>query len=292
MAPRRSLRAVLLVLLCACEPSTDPAPEPRGSPAPPSEAAGVEEETRAAQDGLTLSIRRVAQDGWRGRLVVASLAPEVARAARVVPSDAPRPLRRIVAERAPPQPFAAIDGGFYDPHGDPMGLVRTGGVDRHPLTDGGGSGIFVLGDDGPRIVHRDAYDARGVREALQSIDRLVVDGRSVVGEGASDRRAARSAVALDADGALHLAVAFDDEAVVDEGPAHVALGVASGRTGPTLAQWAALLARDAEDGGVGAADALGLDGGFSTSMVVKSAARSLRVEAHRATIGAIVVSAR
>lgn len=293
---RRWLCLWACLALAACEPS-EPAPSAsarRGAEDAPRDEAPtrVVEQTRAAQASMTLSVRRVSQPGWEGRLVVASFSPGAGRRARVLPSERPRPLDAIVAERSPPQPFAAIDGGFYDPHGEPMGLVRTGGEDRHPLTDTGGSGVFLVEDGRPRIVHRDAYASRpAIHEALQSIDRLVSEGESLVSASASRRRAARSAVALDADGGLHLVVAFDERAVADEGPAHVALGAEATRTGPTLGQMARLLIRAPEEGGVGAVEALGLDGGLSTSLVVKSAERSLRIEPYRATINALLVTA-
>lgn len=274
----------LALILAACEPSPTPA-------APP-DPAEIEETVRAEQSAMTLSVRRVAQPGWSGRLVVASFSPGAGRHARVLPSERPRPLSEIVAAASPPQPFAAIDGGFYDTQSRPMGLVRAGGADHAPITDEGGSGVFVVEADEPRIVHRDAYASRdAVSEALQSIDRLVGGGASLVSPEASDRRAARSAVAIDAAGAVHLVVAFADEAVARESETRIELGSQATRTGPTIRQLAELLLRPASDGGVGAVDALGLDGGFSTSMTVKSQARSLSVVAYRATINGLLVAA-
>jgi hypothetical protein len=268
------IRALAMIALIGCE--TPPPP-----PAPPA----LPEESVHAEDGpLSLSIRRIEQDAWSGRLIVATFAPR-ARTIRVVPSEGPRPLDAIVGPIGSPQPFAAIDGGFYDLEGAPMGLVRTGGEDVARLREGGGSGVFFV-DDAPHIVHRDAYrPTRAIREAVQSIDRLVADGASLVSPNASDRRAARSAIAISADGALHLVVAFDQRAIALEEDARIVLDEDSGTTGPTLGEMAALLIS------IGARDALGLDGGLSTSLTVKSAEHALRVEAFRATINAILVHA-
>lgn len=282
-AAGRVSRAMVIALAIACE--APPAPVERPEP-----AADVTLEGSSRDGPLTLSVRRVSAEGWRGRLVVASFAPEQRRA-RVVPSERVQPLDAIVGPLAPAQPFAAIDGGFYDPHGQPMGLVRTGGRDLHPLRPEGGSGVLVVEGGTPRMVHRDAYAGAAATEALQSIDRLLEGGRVLVTAGAADRRAARSAVALDARGHLHLAVAFDERAVAADEDARVVLGERSATTGPTLREWAELLARPAEDGGVGAVDALGLDGGISTALTVKSAARALRVEGYRGTTSAVLVSA-
>lgn len=285
------MRALLLLaLVCGCEAETEtPLPEPPSPPA--SSSSSIEETVRTTDGPLTLSIRRVESDGWRGRMVVASFAAE-GGSVRVVPSERAQALDAIVGPLSPRQPFAAIDGGFYDLQGEPMGLVRTGGRDLHALTEQGGSGVLVIEGARARIVHRDAYAATPeIAEALQSIDRLAEGGRVLVGDGASQRRAARSAVAIDASGVLHLVVAFDDRSVGTDEEARIVLDEDSAEAGPTLREWAELLVRAAEDGGVGATDALGLDGGFSTSLTVKSAARALRVEAYRGTSSAVLVSA-
>jgi hypothetical protein len=264
---------------------------PRPTPAAPPAEIAIDETVRTADGPMTLSMQRVAAEGWSGRLVVASFAPE-GRSVRVVPSERAQPLDAIVGPLSPRQPFAAIDGGFYDLHGEAMGLVRTGGRDVHPLTAEGGSGVLVIEGRRARIVHRDAYDsAEGIGEAVQSIDRLAEGGRVLVGTEASLRRAARSAVAIDADGGVHLVVAFDERSIAREEEARIVLDEDSATTGPTLREMAELLVRAREDGGVGARDALGLDGGFSTSLTVKSAARALRVEAFRGTSSAVLVSA-
>jgi len=280
--PRRPI--ALCLLLAACEPSAPPTtPEP--------DDTIVEETVHAEQAEMTLSVREVSQEGWSGRLVVASFSDGRDRHIRVVPSDAPRPLQEIVAGDDPSQPFAAIDGGFYDRDRAPMGLVRTGGRDVHPAGARGGSGVFLVEGGAPRIVHVDDYrGGERVTEALQSIDRLVDGGQSLIGPGATDRRAARSAIAIDADGDVHLAVAFDERAVAQEADARIEMGGDATRTGPTIAQWAELLRRPRDQGGVGARQALGLDGGLSTSLVVKSEARSLSIVPYNATINALVVS--
>ena len=266
----------LLAVTLGCE--STPVPPPVGAEPPPP----------SGHSEMTLSVTEVTEPGWSGRVVVASFSNGADRQMRVLPSARPRPLQEIVAGVAPPQPFAAINGGFYETDGEPMGLVRAGGRERHGLGERGGSGVFYVSGAVPHIVHRDAYPSSEGGDALQSIDRLVAGGRSVVSEAASDRRAARSAVAIDAEGALHLVVAFDERAVETESEALIQLGDQSGRTGPTIAQMAALLLRSRDDGGVGAQDALGLDGGFSTSLVVKSEARALTIVPFHATINALV----
>jgi len=271
----------LLIMGCAPEPA----------PAPADPETEVVEAVRAEQSSMTLSIREVSQEGWSGRLVVASFTNGRDRHVRVLPSPRPLPLSEIVAGASPPEPFAAIDGGFYDTEGTPMGLVRAGGQDHHEVGERGGSGILMVRDGRVSIVHRDAYEpGANVSEALQSIDRLVNRGSSLVGQAASRRRAARSAVAIDALGDLHLVVAFDERAVASESEALIQMSGDATRTGPTLSQMAELLVRSPEDGGVGAREALGLDGGLSTSMVVKSDARALTILPYNATINGLLVT--
>lgn len=274
--------ALALVLLAGCVPA---------APLPVDDDTVVAEEIHAEQATMTLSVRRVSQPGWSGRIVVASFSPGRDRHVRVVPNDRPAPLSEIAAGISPPEPFAVIDGGFYETTGEPMGLVRAAGLDHHPLGERGGSGVLVVDGGRLRIVHRDAYEpSPSITDALQSIDRLVNGGSSVVGSAASHRRAARSAVALDREGTLHLVVAFDDRAVASETEARIELGAEATRSGPTISQMAELLMRAPQDGGVGAEEALGLDGGFSTSMMVKSAARSLSVVAYHATINGVLAT--
>ena len=123
-----------------------------------------------------------------------------------------------------------------------------------------------------------------VRHAVQSIDRLVSGGRSVVGAGASPALDARTAVGVQADGDVLLAVAFDEQAVLDESDGVVRLGAESSSSGLSMAEWSEVMR------GLGATEALNLDGGLSTSMHVEIADLRLEVVAAGATIGAIAAS--
>lgn len=275
---------MLALVIAGCTPS-----EPEPTPDTPASSAQVEEVVSAEDGPLALSIREVSQEGWSGRMVVVRLRARDGRRVRVLPAERPTPLAELVAPTSPPQPFAAICGGFYDPSGDPMGLVRVDGREVSPLGENGGSGVFAVGEGDVRILRADGFDPAHYASAIQSIDRLVSRGESLVRSG-SDRRAARSAVAIAGSGELRFAVAFDTRAIASEDPARIELGPESARTGPTLAQWAELLRLDEAEGGVGATEALGLDGGYSTSLVVKSNTRALSVVATRATINGLLVT--
>ncbi len=250
-------------------------------------ACGAEVPTAAvALSGEALGVRAwqrpIAVEGGPGRLVVVEL-PAGAEI-EVVPSPGPRALQEI----APPTPgaaCAAINGGFYDSQGA-MGWVRHAGQEVAALRPAGGSGVLEIGAAGPRIVHRDQV-AGAPREALQSIDRLVVDGHSVVGARARPDADARSAVAIRGDGTALFVLLFAEAAVEREAPGRVELGARSSSTGVSLAAWAELLARPVADGGLGVDTALNLDGGYSTSMSIHVGTFELEVLAHGATINAL-----
>jgi hypothetical protein len=202
----------------------------------------------------------------------------------VVPAPEPRALQAIAAPR-PGAACAAINGGFYDSRGA-MGWVQHDGREAAALRPWGGSGVLVIGAGGPKIVHRDAV-VGAPHEALQSIDRLVVDGRSVVGPRARPDADARSAVAIRRDGTVLFVLLFAEQAVERAAPGRVELGARSSSTGLSLAAWADLLARPESDGGLGVDVALNLDGGYSTSASIHVGAFDLEVLAHGATINAL-----
>lgn len=260
-----------LALLTACSvPPAEPAPE----------------FARTAH-GVRVRQTSIAVEGGPGRLIVAEFPADATL--EVIPADAPAPLQSI-AGAAGERACVAINGGFYDGSGA-MGWVVHGGEEIAPLRPGGGSGVLMIEAGRPRIVHREHAGGRP-REALQSIDRLVDDGRSLVGAQARPDRDARSAVALRSDGTVIFAVAFAEQAIVQERPGRVVLGSASSSTGLSLAAWAELLARPVAEGGLGARTAMNLDGGYSTSLAIDVGALDLDVVAHRATINALRACAR
>lgn len=203
----------------------------------------------------------------------------------VLPAVEPKPLRSILAGTR--GETVAINGGFYDEAGEPVGLVLSGQRVLHPLARGGGSGVLVIGPSGASIVHRDAFDRAEAWYALQSIDRLVESGRVLVADRDGLPRDARSVAAVDAEGKLLLVAIADERAVTSDRGGRVTLGRRSTTTGPTLAEMAELLARSRDEGGLGAVDALNLDGGFSTAFHAKLAGEEIAVEGWRGTINAV-----
>lgn len=182
---------------------------------------------------------------------------------------------------ARPGVWAAVNGGFYED--GPLGLVRVAGVDRAPYSERGGSGVLIVDDGGVRVIPKADWPVPA-RHALQSVDRLVVDGASVVKPRPDAQRAARAAVALDNDH-VWLVVAVGDASVrpADDGWQVVDPYGA----GMTLGEFAGWLVSD-----LGATSALNLDGGLSVELVVDLGERAWTVHGVGGTVNAVVVGVR
>lgn len=176
-------------------------------------------------------------------------------------------------------PWAAINGGFYDTDKAAMGLVVSGGTERAPLRPSGGSGVFFWAPTGPHVVHRDAW-APGPPEAVQSIDRLVDQGKSVVGH-LDGPLAARSAVAV---GRARLWIVALSAA---EGIHPVDGGVQLDHTvahGLSLGRFAEYLLQSTDT-----VEALNLDGAVSTQLSVRTPEGAFALRGERGTINAVVL---
>ncbi len=219
-----------------------------------------------------------------GRIWIATIDPAKTRSS-VLPAVEPKPLHGILAGTR--GDTVAVNGGFYDASGEPMGLVLSGQRVLHPIARTGGSGVLVIGSTGASIVHADDFARGDAWYALQSIDRLVADGRVLVADRDGLPRDARSVAAVDGDGKLLFVAIVDERAVKSDRHGRVTLGRKSTTTGPTLAEMAELLARPRDEGGLGAVDALNLDGGWSTAFHAKIGGEEISVEGYRGTINAV-----
>lgn len=245
---------------------------------------GFRPSTRVIQDGaISVLVLPIQQTGWHGRLIVV-------RGGRVHVAAHPTPerLNRVMAP-APLLPFAAIPGGFFDDDtGRPMGLVRREGENRSPLGERGGDGIFLIQAGEPQIVNVSTYtESAAVSDALQSVDPVVQAGRSLVADNTVYRRAARSAVVIDAEEVVHFVIAFDDRSIAEEHDNHIELNNDAAWLGPTLAEWGDILVLHPQ---ICAQTALGLDAGNSLGLIVRTNEGSIRVEGSRGTMNALVMS--
>lgn len=236
-------------------------------------------------DALSATLYRYSGAAMHGWLWVARIRPGKARF-ELLPASRPRPLAVILKGHEPTGDYVAVNGGFYD-HEKPMGLVVSRGKLVSPLGAHGGSGVFLVEGQRPAVVPRDDYRAHAPVLALQSVDRLVDHGRVLVRPRPDLHRDARSAVAIDADGAVLFAVAFDARAAFPLSDDAIRMSEPCTTTGPTLLEFAELLARD-----LGARFALNLDGGSSTAMRLRIGEARLDVIARRATINALVARPR
>lgn len=135
----------------------------------------------------------------------------------------------------------AINGGYFDGHGAPMGLRVSQNHQTSPLRRADW-GVFWISKGRASIVHtRDFNSQLRPDEAIQCGPRLVVRGRATNLKPQSSRR---SGIGIDARG-------------------RVILAIADGQL--SLADWAQVWASKM---GLGCRDALNLDGGPSTQMAL------------------------
>lgn len=198
-------------------------------------------------------------------------------ALHLVAADQPTPLADL-ASCPTGEVEVAINGGFYDEDGKAMGLVRVAKKTVTPISHSG-SGIAVSRAGTVKIVHRDHVGSLDdVDWAVQSIDRILTNGKNLVGdpEGPLD---ARSAIGIRADGQVVLLTIFDEEAVDERTDKEIRLGKKSTSTGVSLWTLAETLRNDYD-----VVDALNLDGGYSTSFYTPDH----YVVGYRPTINALV----
>lgn len=263
-------RWAVCLLFSACSVPrmpTDAAPEP---------VAVAVVMTALAAPGLHLTEQEwTGADGAGGPAWVVRLDDP---ALTVLPSPGVQPLPRFVDDLQ--GSYVLVNGGFYDVDGQAMSLVVHDGVAHHEV--GSGSGI-VVGPHPVRVVHRDAWES-GPTEALQSIDRIVNEGQSLVTARPEARRAARSVVAI-AEEAVYIAVLADARSVTrtDDG---VRL-TGTSFFGPTLAETASFAVSS-----LSATAALNLDGAVSSALIVQTPQGRFVVQGERPVINALRLQPR
>ncbi|HXE71930.1 MAG TPA: phosphodiester glycosidase family protein [Candidatus Nitrosotenuis sp.] len=149
--------------------------------------------------------------------------------------------------------LAAVNASYFDERNRPLGYLRQGSqvVVAEVASGAAFGGVFFLDGAGrARVVHRSRFIPGAWSLALQAGPRLLDDGVPV--QGLKDRsRARRTGVAVDRLGRVLLYATAPD-------------GM------PTLAEMQAIAAAPAHRGGLGAWEALNLDGGSSTQMSVRA----------------------
>jgi len=235
------------------------------------------DELLAEGDGLALHRMRWQVNNRSGVAWAVKAQPEGRLTIR--PSESVQALSTLTASET--GTWAAVNGGFYED--GPMGLVVSDGVERHPRTSRGGSGIVQFDPMPVQVLHRDAWTP-AARQALQSIDRLVDGGQSLVKAKEGAHRDARTAVAVAADG-VWVVVAVATESV-NETSQGAKLTKTVGQ-GFTLSEFSDFLV-----GTLHAQQALNLDGAVSTQMIVNIQSQRWTIEGERGTINAVVLKGR
>jgi uncharacterized protein YigE (DUF2233 family) len=142
----------------------------------------------------------------------------------------------------------AVNGGFFDERGEPIGLAVSEGKPLGRFAPGMSGGVFWIRGEDAHITATEEYRQPDVDFAVQCRPRLVVSSRVNI-RSDDGKRASRTAICLrDGGKTIELALARG----------------AHGDAGPTLLELAEeLLATGCED-------ALNLDGGPSTGWAARS----------------------
>lgn len=164
----------------------------------------------------------------------------------------------------------AINGGFFSPEFEPLGLRVQGGRQRNPLKAISWWGIFFFDHGAPHIAARgDFVGGNGIQMAVQSGPRLVVDGTiPALKPGIAER----SAIGISRRG--EIVIAITERAPIET---------------RTLAE---LFRRPAAAGGLDCPNALNLDGGGSSQLYVKTRALTLHIPGFTPVTDAVAVFAR
>jgi uncharacterized protein YigE (DUF2233 family) len=156
----------------------------------------------------------------------------------------------------------AVNGGFFDTEGKSLGLriARGKRVSRLRKADWG---VFYVRAGKARIAHTSTFKLRNdITEAVQCGPRLVADGRIIK---LKDQWARRTALGVEPSG-------------------KVIVAITDGELG--FREWAALWASRS---GFNCQNAMGLDGGGSTQMSVRTSSQSLEVGGYTKVPDAVVI---
>lgn len=177
-------------------------------------------------------------------------------------------------------PWALLNGGFYDEGA--MGLVRSNGVTHTKWSKGGGSGIVYDTPEGIKIVNKVIAFPTKAPNALQSIDRLVDKGTSLVEAREEPKIAARAAVAIAKDHVWLVLLAEDSSIELGDGGEIRVLRPYD--RGMSLAAFADWLVTE-----LGATEALNMDGGISTNLLARAGEHELRIRGVGGTINGVLM---
>ncbi len=142
--------------------------------------------------------------------------------------------------------LAAVNGGFFLPNYQPLGLLIVDGQEVNPLRKADW-GIFMIQDNIPRIIHTSQFQKeKNISQALQVGPRLVVDGKGKTMKKQIARRTA-------------LGITYKKQIIL----------VNTEKTDAYTQDLARIFSLPESQGGLECRDALSLDGGPSAQMYVE-----------------------
>jgi hypothetical protein len=151
--------------------------------------------------------------------------------------------------------YAVINGSFFNPELGILGLAISDGEEISKQTIAGENrGIFFVRYGRPGLVHRDSFYREGVKQALQSGPWLVYRGKAQTTFKREEHVNRRSAIGMDKKGRVYFIITDT---------------VANGITLPHLAKIMA--------DRLGCHNALNLDGGTSSQMLLSTGVRTILV---------------
>ena len=147
--------------------------------------------------------------------------------------------------------IAAINGGYFDSKGNPLGLLIANGRQiSGELARAPGRAVFGVRDGAPFVSEAAGLPLDGVSEALQTTPLLVREGVEVEGFDEPWRVDRRASVCVDWDGRVVFAIT---DTLLN---------------GLSFSEMAHLMARDLGRGGLGCRTGMNLDGGTSAQLWV------------------------
>jgi uncharacterized protein YigE (DUF2233 family) len=268
---RRLTFAIIACVLCACS-IADLAPTvvapPTTTPRPIATPVPLDSGWQSIAPGVEYRELKIEQGDRSDRLRIARI--DSAQARLRVRYDPDRP-RRVSEWLSESNALVAVNGNFFDPQNQALGLVIQDGQRRGGVVYEGFGGMFAVSGDDVRVRWNvdEPYMGEPLTHALQNFPMLVLPGGAANPDiDDNGRRSLRTAVGQDRSGRIIF--------VVSPGPTF------------TLTEFGQWLAASDLDLNV----ALNLDGGTSSGLVLRSGQRNLGVDSWVEVPNVIVAEVR
>ncbi len=168
------------------------------------------------------------------------------------------------------QAILAINGGFFDPLHNPLGLRIQNGKQLNPLRPISWWGVFSMQNNRPSISAQKYFSPSSSTDfAIQSGPRLLVNGKI---PSLKDNYDARSALAIDHQG--NIVIAITENAAI------------------TTSQFAKILQAPTSANGLNCYNALNLDGGNSSQLYANIGRFNLLIPSFNSVVDAVIVLPR